>query len=207
LLPAPGISPEPCVLAEATIETLAARVRAWGCKPSHAAPLLRSFYARDGEASLPTGLWPEELRRRWPVECVAETSLPGLRQASADGTVKLLRRLHDGRSVECVLMPDHRADRAAGCVSSQVGCAMGCDFCATTKTGFERNLTSGEIVEQFLALRREARAAGRRRQMSAAELTDREMTRILNDRSLEAAQAGRNMYKKGGKVAAKGRKK
>jgi 23S rRNA (adenine2503-C2)-methyltransferase len=164
LLPAPGISPEPCVLAEATIETLAARVRAWGCKPSHAAPLLRSFYARDGEASLPTGLWPEELRRRWPVECVAGTSLPGLRQASADGTVKLLRRLHDGRSVECVLMPDHRADRAAGCVSSQVGCAMGCDFCATTKTGFERNLTSGEIVEQFLALRREARAAGRRLQ-------------------------------------------
>ncbi len=62
------------------------------------------------------------------------------------------------------MMPDYRADRAAGCISSQVGCAMGCDFCATTKTGYERNLTSGEIVEQFLALRREARAAGRRLQ-------------------------------------------
>jgi 23S rRNA (adenine2503-C2)-methyltransferase len=61
-------------------------------------------------------------------------------------------------------MPDFRPDRAAGCISSQVGCAMGCDFCATTKTGFERNLTTGEIVEQFLALRREAQAAGRKLQ-------------------------------------------
>src|SRR5688572_26828432 len=61
-------------------------------------------------------------------------------------------------------MPDFRLDRAAGCVSTQVGCAMGCDFCATTKTGFERNLTAGEMIEQFLALRREAAASGRRLQ-------------------------------------------
>jgi len=63
-----------------------------------------------------------------------------------------------------VLLPGFRADRAAGCLSSQVGCAMGCDFCATTKTGFERNLTAGEMVGQFLALRREAQAVGRRLQ-------------------------------------------
>lgn len=70
------------------------------------------------------------------------------RTALPDG---LLARLHfDG------------APGAAGCLSSQVGCAMGCDFCATAKTGFERNLTAGEMVEQFLALRREARAVGRR---------------------------------------------
>ena len=80
---------------------------------------------------------------------------------ASDGTTKLLLRLHDGRTVESVLMPDYHADRAAGCISSQVGCAMGCDFCATTKTGFERNLSAGEIVEQFLALRREALAGGR----------------------------------------------
>jgi 23S rRNA (adenine2503-C2)-methyltransferase len=87
-----------------------------------------------------------------------------VRQVANDGTTKLLLRLADGRTVESVLMPDFRPDRAAGCLSSQVGCAMGCDFCATTKTGFERNLTAGEIVEQFLALRREAEAAGRRLQ-------------------------------------------
>jgi 23S rRNA (adenine2503-C2)-methyltransferase len=67
-------------------------------------------------------------------------------------------------SIECVLMPSHRSDRAAGCVSSQVGCAMGCDFCASTKAGVERDLTSGEIVEQFLWLRAEARRRGRRLQ-------------------------------------------
>jgi 23S rRNA (adenine2503-C2)-methyltransferase len=87
-------------------------------------------------------------------------SLAG-RQVSEDGTAKLLLRLGDGRTVESVLMPDFHPTRAAGCISSQVGCAMGCDFCATTQTGFERNLTSGEIVEQFIRLRREARAAGR----------------------------------------------
>lgn len=83
------------------------------------------------------------------------------RQVAADGTTKLLLRLHDARTVETVLMPDYREDRAAGCVSSQVGCAMRCDFCATTKTGFERHLTAGEIVEQFIALRREAASVGR----------------------------------------------
>ena len=83
------------------------------------------------------------------------------RQVAEDGTTKLLLRLHDGRTVESVLMPDYHPDRAAGCISSQVGCAMGCDFCATTQTGFERNLTAGEIVEQFIRLRQEARAGGR----------------------------------------------
>jgi 23S rRNA (adenine2503-C2)-methyltransferase len=87
-----------------------------------------------------------------------------VRQVAADGTTKLLLRLADGRTVESVLMPGHRMDRAAGCISSQVGCAMGCDFCATTKSGFERNLTSAEIVDQFLALGQEARAGGRRLQ-------------------------------------------
>jgi 23S rRNA (adenine2503-C2)-methyltransferase len=85
-------------------------------------------------------------------------------QVAEDGTTKLLIRLLDGRTVESVLMPGHRTDRAAGCLSSQVGCAMGCDFCATAKAGFDRNLTSGEIVDQFLALRDVARAAGRKLQ-------------------------------------------
>jgi 23S rRNA (adenine2503-C2)-methyltransferase len=59
-------------------------------------------------------------------------------------------------------MPAYRADRAAGCISSQIGCAMGCDFCASTKCGLERNLTAGEIVEQFLLLKREAMRDRRR---------------------------------------------
>jgi 23S rRNA (adenine2503-C2)-methyltransferase len=67
-----------------------------------------------------------------------------------------------GGAVEAVLMPGFRADRAAGCVSSQVGCAMGCDFCASTRAGLERNLDAGEIVEQFLHLKRCAHQLGRK---------------------------------------------
>jgi 23S rRNA (adenine2503-C2)-methyltransferase len=51
---------------------------------------------------------------------------------------------------------------AAGCVSSQIGCAMGCDFCASTRNGLERNLDAGEIVDQFLHLRMMAKSMGRR---------------------------------------------
>jgi len=72
---------------------------------------------------------------------------------SADGTAKFLISLESGGAVETVLMPSFRDDRAMGCVSSQIGCAMGCDFCASTKHGLERNLQAGEIIEQFLHLR------------------------------------------------------
>ena len=68
---------------------------------------------------------------------------------SSDGwTRKALLRLRDGSTVEAVLMLYY--DRATVCISSQVGCAMGCTFCATGQMGFTRNLSSGEIVEQVI---------------------------------------------------------
>jgi 23S rRNA (adenine2503-C2)-methyltransferase len=68
---------------------------------------------------------------------------------SSDGwTRKELLRMRDGNTVEAVLMLYY--DRATVCISSQVGCAMGCTFCATGQMGFTRNLSSGEIVEQVL---------------------------------------------------------
>jgi 23S rRNA (adenine2503-C2)-methyltransferase len=70
---------------------------------------------------------------------------------ASDATHKLLLRLHDGRVIECVLIQD--SGRATACVSTQVGCAMGCVFCASGLNGVARNLTSGEIVEQLVRLR------------------------------------------------------
>ncbi len=70
-------------------------------------------------------------------------------------TAKWLWRLVDGAVVETVLML--YPDRATVCVSTQAGCAMACGFCATGQAGFERNLTSGEIVEQIIRAQREAR--------------------------------------------------
>ena len=78
-------------------------------------------------------------------------------QGSKDSTRKFLFRLHDERYVESVLIPANpalygeRADRRTLCVSSQVGCAYGCKFCASGLAGFTRNLDPGEIVGQVLA--------------------------------------------------------
>jgi 23S rRNA (adenine2503-C2)-methyltransferase len=70
---------------------------------------------------------------------------------STDGTEKLLLRLHDGQLVECVLLKE--ADRRTVCVSTQVGCGMGCVFCASGIGGVVRNLGADEILEQMLRAR------------------------------------------------------
>lgn len=151
-------------LSEHTVATLEARLAADGFKASHAGPLLRSYYKGAAAEGTNDRKFPPELKTMLEDQLGRRSSSVAVRKVAEDGTVKLLLRLSDGRTVESVLMPGDRADRAAGCVSSQVGCAMGCDFCATTKGGFERNLTSGEIVAQFLALRDEARGLGRKLQ-------------------------------------------
>ncbi len=67
-------------------------------------------------------------------------------QTSTDGTRKLRITTGDGRAIESVIIPD--GDKVTQCISSQVGCALDCTFCATATLGFGRNLTAGEIVEQ-----------------------------------------------------------
>lgn len=73
-------------------------------------------------------------------------------QIAVDRTEKLLLKLDDGEYVECVLMREE--DRRTVCLSTQVGCAMGCVFCASGMLGVKRNLTTGEILEQVLRLDR-----------------------------------------------------
>ncbi len=81
-------------------------------------------------------------------------SLELLREdVSADGTRKFLFKLDDGKLIESVLIPEPESDRCALCVSSQVGCALDCKFCATGTMGFTRNLTVGEIVGQLMYVR------------------------------------------------------
>ena len=150
-------------LSDYALADLQNELSTWGFKPSHAGRVLRAYYAAGDKIDWEELRLPKPLAEKLKPLTIGSTSL-ATRQTATDGTAKLLLRLNDGRTVESVLMPDYRDDRAAGCISSQVGCAMGCDFCATTKTGFERNLTAGEMVEQFLALRREALGVGRRLQ-------------------------------------------
>ncbi len=83
----------------------------------------------------------------------AELRWPGVDRVrtSSDGTAKFLLRLADAEAVETVLIPEK--DHYTLCLSTQVGCALGCTFCATGKMGFRRNLTPGEILGQILVAR------------------------------------------------------
>ena len=72
-----------------------------------------------------------------------------------DGTIKLQITLNDGRAIETVLLTD-KEGRKTACVSCQAGCAMKCAFCQTGQLGLGRNLTAGEIVEEFLFMEKEA---------------------------------------------------
>ncbi len=82
------------------------------------------------------------------------TALPAVKDAvvSDDGSIKFGLSMEDGNVVESVFMPD--GERNTLCVSSQIGCRMGCRFCVTGKIGFKRNLTVSEIVGQIMAVRR-----------------------------------------------------
>lgn len=77
-------------------------------------------------------------------------SQPIARSEALDGTTKYLLQLEDGETIETVAIPT--AERLTVCVSSQVGCGMACDFCATGKGGLKRNLTVSEILDQVLTV-------------------------------------------------------
>ena len=95
---------------------------------------------------------PAELRTQLTVEFRFSPFEVVRHQISKDETEKLLLRLQDGELVECVLMRD--PGRRSVCISTQVGCAMGCVFCASGLLGVKRNLTPTEIIEQVLVLHR-----------------------------------------------------
>ncbi|WP_240375254.1 23S rRNA (adenine(2503)-C(2))-methyltransferase RlmN [Bacillus piscicola] len=94
----------------------------------------------------------KELRRkladRLSISVLKETA----RQESVDGTIKLLFELHDGYTIETVLMKHNYGNSV--CVTTQVGCRLGCTFCASTLGGLKRNLEAGEITAQVVAVQR-----------------------------------------------------
>lgn len=118
-----------------------------GEKPFRASQVLKWIYQHgvadfDAMTNLSKAL-REKLQR------VAEIRLPEVvtEQRSDDGTIKWLLRLDSGNSIETVFIPE--AARGTLCVSSQVGCALECSFCATAQQGFNRNLSCGEIIGQL----------------------------------------------------------
>lgn len=92
---------------------------------------------------------------------IAEISLPQIlfEKQAADGTYKWLFKLHDGNCIETVFIPEKT--RGTLCISSQVGCILNCDFCSTGKQGFNRNLSTAEIISQlWIAVRKLSQKQG-----------------------------------------------
>ena len=137
------------------LEATADELRDWMVERGHPAYRARQVLdwvmRRRAESFEEMSDLPRALRR----QLEAEWTLFGTRVAyhgvSPDGTDKLLLECRDGRRIECVLMAEE--DRRTVCISTQVGCGMGCVFCASGLKGVERNLTAGEILEQVLRLR------------------------------------------------------
>jgi 23S rRNA (adenine2503-C2)-methyltransferase len=143
-----------------TAEELGAQCRSWGQPTYRVAQLLEWLYAHrasnwEAMTNLPKTL-RDQLRKHYSL-----TSLELVRrQGAPDTTEKYLWRLSDGALIESVLIPANPAlygepsDRHTLCVSTQVGCAYGCKFCASGLAGWKRNLRAEEIVEQVLAVER-----------------------------------------------------
>ncbi len=112
--------------------------------------IYRHLYKRRARGFEAMSDLPAELRALLEESYCIDFPKTAQRAESADGTVKFLFQLHDGRFVESVYIPEER--RKTLCISSQVGCDVGCTFCLTAQMGFQRNLQPGEIVAQVLSV-------------------------------------------------------
>ncbi|MEN6452256.1 MAG: 23S rRNA (adenine(2503)-C(2))-methyltransferase RlmN [Thermoguttaceae bacterium] len=110
------------------------------------------FEKRAGDFAEMTDL-PAALREQLAAEFQIWTTTILKHRRADDGSEKLLLGLSDGQQIECVLLRDDK-DHCTACISTQVGCAMGCAFCATGLDGVVRNLTRGEILEEMLQIQR-----------------------------------------------------
>jgi len=147
----------PTELLGLTLDELRRLAAEWGEPAYRGQQLFHALYVeRSFDVRRLTSLG-RALRERLARE--TSVTLPSIerRYASADGTVRYLLRLADGKTVETVWMPEARPARRAGgrqtlCLSTQAGCAVDCHFCATAQLGLVRNLSAGEIVGQALAV-------------------------------------------------------
>jgi 23S rRNA (adenine2503-C2)-methyltransferase len=141
----------PIKLTEFTLPELEELLGSWGHPAFRARQLCKWLYKGVDDFEAMT-----DIARTFRAELAARTCIGAPRleavQQAADGCRKFLFALEDGNLIESVLIPEE--GHSTLCLSSQVGCAMGCRFCLTARRGLVRHLTAGEIVGQILAVRR-----------------------------------------------------
>ena len=147
-------------------EALAAFFRDLGEKPYRAEQLMRWIYRAGVDDFHAMTDIAKPLRQR--LADISEVRAPefAAEERADDGVVKWLTRIAPGRAVETVLIPDETGPRRTLCISSQIGCALDCSFCATGKQGWDGNLSRAEIVGQALRTHRGGAANGTGAQIS-----------------------------------------
>lgn len=137
---------------EHSLKSLAIWMTQRGLPAYRAKQVLQWIYQRRADTFAAMTDLPKSLRLSLETAFTLFTAKTSIHQVAEDGTEKLLVQLADGGRIECVLLRD--GPRRSVCLSSQVGCAMGCVFCASGLDGVDRNLTRAEILEQMLRLQR-----------------------------------------------------
>lgn len=138
-------------LFDLTLDSLRELLASWNEPTYRGAQILRWVYQDSARSYEQMSNLPKSLRERLETELPLYESTVAAQQESRDGTIKRLLRWPDGATTECVLIPDD--DRRTACISTQVGCPVGCVFCASGLNGLQRQLTAGQIVEQAMRVR------------------------------------------------------
>lgn len=149
-------APSPLLIKSLTLEELGERLQALGQPAYRAKQVMQWIYGKRVKSFAEMSDLPAGLRQQLAAELSFSALEPLRKLGSDDTTLKYLFRLDDGALIEAVLIPASPAlygeasDRRTLCVSTQVGCAYGCKFCASGLDGWSRNLQAGEIVDQVL---------------------------------------------------------
>jgi 23S rRNA (adenine2503-C2)-methyltransferase len=166
-----------------TREELEAQFVAWNQPPYRVAQLLDWLYVRRAADWEAMSNLPKTLREKLREHFTLQTLELARKQGSQDTTQKFLWKLADGAFIESVLIPANPAlygeasDRHTLCISTQVGCAYGCKFCASGLDGWKRNLAVHEIIEQIVAVERHVASAEKQGTRDTAVATEEASSR------------------------------
>ncbi|MCC2595330.1 23S rRNA (adenine(2503)-C(2))-methyltransferase RlmN [Pusillimonas sp. MFBS29] len=151
----------------------------WGGKPFRAKQLQRWIHQRGVDSFDDMTDLAREFRAQLAEHCSIQASPVSIEQRSADGTRKWLFDVGKNNAIETVFIPED--DRGTLCISSQAGCTVACPFCSTGYQGFNRNLTTAEIIGQLWHARRVLQDDIQGSRIGAADAQTPEATRVISN--------------------------
>lgn len=174
----PSVKPEPINLLGLGGGALTDLVQQWGGKPFRARQLQRWLHRRSVDSFDQMTDLARDFRQQLASHCTIGGPQAITRHLSADGTRKWLFDVGGNNAVEAVFIPED--DRGTLCISSQAGCTVACPFCSTGYQGFNRNLTTAEIIGQLWYAKRELEADATTARLGAAGAGD-EPDRVISN--------------------------